>query len=807
MSSRNFVRALLCRAFSGLALLAIAHSGWGQIWVAQGPSPTTGGQVEGMSAQSNPVIGAIHTLAVHPTNPDVIWIGSVNGGIWKTTNATSGGGPTWTPLTDFQSSLSIGALALDPTDATNNTLVAGIGRFSSLSSIGGARTGLLRTTNGGTTWTPLTGGGTLTGKNISGVAARGSTLVVSVNNADVFSTTNFGIFRSTNSGTTFTKISSGVGTGLPGGRAFDLVGDPSNSSVLYTAIRDAGSSNGIYKSSDTGATWARVSDTTMNALVLDSGGTTTSNIEMSVGTNNNVYAGVINNGQLAGLFRSGNGGTSWTQLDTPTTNENGAIVGLQPNEKIDTGGGQGSIHFSILADPGNANVVYLGGDRQPLSQGANTGSFPNSIGAVNYTGRLFRVDASLPSGSQAIALTHNPTTTNNSAPHADSREMAFAADGSVIETDDGGIYRRSNPRTNNGQWTSLAGNLLVAETHSADWDHNTHTIIAGTQDGGTTEQITTGGATWRSVNQGDGGRTIVDDSTPGTSVRYSSSQNLGGLRRRTMNSSNVQTNSTTLALTVNGSGGQSLYTYETNNGNSIQFYTPLELNAINHNLYIGTRRIYESTDQGNTVSMLADLGTSIGGIAAGGMLNGVPDSSILYVSAGSSLYLRSTAGGSLSLLSAYAGGSIRDIVLNPTDWHDAFVVSSSSVWQTIDAGLHWSNITANLGTSDLRTVEYFHSALGDVVLVGGQNGIYRTYANNPTSWTEVGAFSLPNVEVYDLHYDAVDNVLLAATIGRGTWTLSNASIAVPEPATWIVLAGGSLGLLGMARRRRTMRAE
>lgn len=90
----------------------------------------TGGQVEGLGGQNNPVVGALHTVVAHPTNANQLWAGAVNGGIWRTNNATAAA-PTWTPLTDEFPSLSIGALEMDPTIGTNLVLVAGIGRYSS----------------------------------------------------------------------------------------------------------------------------------------------------------------------------------------------------------------------------------------------------------------------------------------------------------------------------------------------------------------------------------------------------------------------------------------------------------------------------------------------------------------------------------------------------------------------------------------------------------------------------------------------------------------------------------------------------
>ncbi|MCZ6670934.1 MAG: hypothetical protein O6947_07885, partial [Acidobacteria bacterium] len=368
----------------------------GDAWIHLGPGPLLNGQVENISPDGE-VIGAIHTVAAHPTDPDILLLGAVNGGIWRTTNA-SDPSPDWTPLIDFSPTLSIGALEFDPTDSTHQTLVGGVGLFSSFGRVGGARTGLLRTTNGGDNWTQITGGGILNGKNISGVAARGNTIVISVNIADSFTFGNVGIFRSTNGGATFTQISVGDGTatGLPGGVANDLAGDPASSGTLYTSIIFApivGGLNGIYRSTDTGATWTKVSNAAMDLLILNNA---TNNLEMSAGASGQVYAGIINDGQLAGLFRSGNGGATWVEMDLPVTNEDGVDIGLQPSVKP---GGQGSIHFSILADPGDANIVYLGGDRQPRAFG-DTGGFPNSIGANDFSGRLFRCDASQAAGSQ-----------------------------------------------------------------------------------------------------------------------------------------------------------------------------------------------------------------------------------------------------------------------------------------------------------------------------------------------------------------------------------------------------------------------
>ena len=64
------------------------------VWVAQGPGPTIDGQVEGI--RDGEVVGAVHTVAAHPFLPSVLFAGAVNGGVWRTINATSSR-PNWVP--------------------------------------------------------------------------------------------------------------------------------------------------------------------------------------------------------------------------------------------------------------------------------------------------------------------------------------------------------------------------------------------------------------------------------------------------------------------------------------------------------------------------------------------------------------------------------------------------------------------------------------------------------------------------------------------------------------------------------------
>jgi hypothetical protein len=725
------------------------------VWVAQGAAPNTNGQVEGIKDRE--VSGAVNAVLPHPANADELYIGSVNGGIWKTTNAT-GPAPSWKQLTDDQQSLSIGALEFDPTDANHQTLVAGIGRFSSLENKGGARAGLLRTANGGTSWTAIKAGGPAGALNIRGVAPRGNVLVVAANDAD--SSSDVGVWRSDDTGGTWKQVSGAAGTGLPAGPVSALAFDPTDNGRLFCNA-GSGASASLYRSNDTGANWARVGNAATDARIAAA-----ANLKIAVGPGHVIYVAVVDgaSGQLSEVFRSPDGGASWATMGVPTLPGG---VGIHP-------GRQGGVHLSLAADAQDPNIVYIGGDRQDGQFREDpTQSIPNSIGARDYSGCLFRGDASKPAGSQWVHLTHSNTmgatgggTKSGSAPHADSRTMRVAADGSLIEGDDGGVFRRSGPRTNTGDWFSLNGNLQVAEFHAVAWDPVAKTVVGGAQDTGTPEQLTRNRTRWRSVSTGDGGVVAVDGtSAPGFSYRYTSYYDLGSFRRQVYDASNDLKREDPVTLTVGGNGAV-----------VPQFYTPIRLSAVDPTrLVVGAGdAVYESADRGDTAAPLNPRITVNGNgpnpIAYGA--KGNPDA--LYVGSFDQVYVRRTAGGPLAASGTYAGGYVYGITMDPERSETAFVVGQNGVYQTKDAGGSWADLTGDLasrGAGTLRSVAYCTNTPAGALMVGTDTGVFSAPGPAFNIWSSAGA-GLPRAPVYSLEYAAADNLLLAGTLGRGAWTLS-----------------------------------
>src|SRR5438105_3296065 len=615
-----------------------------------------------------------------------MWIGTVNGGVWRTETATDGLGLVqWKPLLDLGPSMSISALALDRTVSLNvgspkgAVLVAGIGDVSAFNDLGSAQTGIVRTIDGGDTWIQL-GTTDLSGLNVTGIVARGNVITVATKGA------RGGIWRSIDTGKTFVRISGNTRIyGLPAGDAYDLVGDPGdNLRRMFAAVDHIG----VFESDDLGANWTQVDeastlDVTGHPALFDQVVHST-NMRLAVHdsspTNQALYFGVVNKTDpcttntsavahcaghdLVGLYRIdlATSGASWTALDVPGTCEpnrkgdenrftpctrNGApafFFGINPV-------GQGRENFSIVASPTLPNVVYIGGDTQPAPNGG-FGPATNLSGATAYNARLFKCDAGAASGQQCDWITDSHAISvagQKSAPHADSRATAFDAAGNLVQGDDGGVYRLLNtqhnqPSPNLTYWISINGghktpHLQVTENISCDYDSITNTIICANQDNDVAEQIRPDDTQWKVVDSGDGVIAAVDDLGGASSVRYSTaSGGLIDLARRTCQPAAAAPNSVvtcTAEMAValkdatghdirgNGANGQPV-------DPGIPADAPFVTNSVAANRFVAgtTDQVWETNNGGNTVTKAVLSGGAAAGVvtalAYGGTDNNGP---------------------------------------------------------------------------------------------------------------------------------------------------------------------------------------
>ncbi len=288
-------------------------------WVQMGPTVIPKGQTYSPSRVN--VTGRITAIVVDPTNPNIIYIGTAQGGVWKTTD----GGANWVATSDNEMSLAIGAVAMDPGNHLVLYAGTGEGNFSGDSYYGN---GVLKTTNGGASWTNLAQP-TFTGKRFSRIAVTPGTTT------RLFAAVGDGIYRSTDSGVTWTKMTNGI----PAGMGTDVSIDSATPTTVYAAIWGSG----IYKT--TNASAANPSWTKLTSGLPASGFT---RIALSVSPSSplTVYALFADGSYtINGFYRTTNGGTSWTNIPLPGGNI----------------GGQGFYNLNVAVDPTTPDIVYLSG--------------------------------------------------------------------------------------------------------------------------------------------------------------------------------------------------------------------------------------------------------------------------------------------------------------------------------------------------------------------------------------------------------------------------------------------------------------
>jgi hypothetical protein len=271
-------------------------------WADIGPNVTTNSQVRNIGA-NNEGIGAVQALAFNPADPNTLFAGSPNGGLWRTNNAQAAS-PTWTPIADQVASLSIADIAIDPDNP--NRLVAAVGATADgwqpeggqANRVRGDLIGLLYTENAlaaAPTWRFLSNN--LANKNVLNVAIR---------TGYILAATDQGTFRSADNGVTFSNI---YPVTVDNGQSFtttqfnqsvyDLAENPRLRDQFYLATRPGAGrpTNEVWRTDDGGQTWGRVTDPTKMQL-----NARTVNVQLAVrdagAFDNQVYVTVANNNPI-----------------------------------------------------------------------------------------------------------------------------------------------------------------------------------------------------------------------------------------------------------------------------------------------------------------------------------------------------------------------------------------------------------------------------------------------------------------------------------------------------------------------------
>jgi photosystem II stability/assembly factor-like uncharacterized protein len=738
-----------------------------------------------MEPQGNPDVGSVAALLPDPGNANILYAGTTNGGIWKTTNATATV-PTWTPLTDHLPTLAIGALAFSPLDRTGNTLFAATGNFGSGSWgdgsfwAGGDPAGILESTNGGKTWTVL-GQSTFAGQNLRQIlptsltTKRGQVILASAGGSLAQEPGTGGVWRSSDGGRTWTALS-GAGKPLPAGDDQTLIEDPDNANVLYTAVIG----QGVYRSSDGGQTWSAIDGSGSNAIpttIL----TYSINLKLAINSSGTLFlltsTPSMQGFGISDVFYSTDQGKDWTLMDVLSDS-----VGRPINSD-----GFGNFELGIAVDPNPklSTVVYV------------TGSAAQSAPSLPEEGIVYRGDYTQPLLSQwAVVVGPGATGTppggsgnHPTIPHSDSKALTFDAAGNLLLGDDGGVYKLVNPdgaAANDRYWVSVNGTLQNTEFYSVAYDSIDHVVIGGSQDNGMAIQPQPGQAAWNQGFYDDVTGVAVDNSGP-TAIVYGMGIDFYFWR----GDFSTQANNLTQVRLANKPGG-ALYSGLSKIDYNSRGYIPFALNAVNpQQLMLGLNDLYESADQGDVIAKrkLPDQDGVVSAIVYGGFSGGTPKATLAYVGTYSGqLYLRTTAGDTFcQLTTPFNGkGPILSITLDPNDWRTAYVVvnntaNNSQVWRTTDAGTSWTNVTGDLDShlTKVASVALIHPTATTTMLVAGglghgTGGVFATTGpiGSSTHWRLLGS-GLPNADVQQVVYNAAARVLVAAPFGRGAWTLTN----------------------------------
>jgi photosystem II stability/assembly factor-like uncharacterized protein len=408
--------------------------------------------------------GRIRTVLPHPSNPDILYLLTSSGGLWKTTDFTQPR-PKWRPLTDAIYGANGGSVAFG---RSAETLYYGTGDPFDIG-VGGL---LYKSTDGGSTWA-------------SPVALGSSTYVTDVNvdtseaQDIVLVGTNTGLFRSVDNGASFTQIAAGAGQAFAGKRVWSLV----RTSEGWLAAAEASSRVGsIYRSTDKGATW--------NLVFSPAAPGEISRTTLGVGAPGDSVVYAFANGftyNQAGqrvafrqrdLFRSEDGGQTWTPLGLPNKKPLNPTA-YQPD--LNVMAGQPTYNQMLLVDRTDAsrNTVYLGGQFASVKSvdGGNTWRVIAdwlALDKMPYVHADYHAAALSTTGGQKTIL--------------------FGTDGGLfITTDDGVSF---SDLKNDG----ISSYMIYAMTSNAK---NTDDVLIGLQDNGTRLRFGSG-MTYNQVYGGDG---------------------------------------------------------------------------------------------------------------------------------------------------------------------------------------------------------------------------------------------------------------------------------------------------------------
>lgn len=716
-------------------------------WTEIGPNPIPNGQVQ--SGSQSAVSGRTIAIAVHPTDPNIVYAGTAQGGLYRTID----GGATWTPMLDGALSLAIGAVAIAPSQPDTIYVGTGEASFSKDSFFG---VGIYRIDNAGTASPTVTGpmGGSLfTGRAIGKIVVHPTDANIifasstsgngGIGGVGNNITANRGLFRSTDAlsaSPSFTQLTI-TGLAAQNRNILDIVMDPGNPNLVLCTEADSFSSGegGVYRSID-----ALAATPTFVRTFAAGVGTALSRTELALqrsGAVVTVYAATGFDG--GSVQKSVDGGATWTQ-------------------QIDNNfcGGQCFYDIGIAVDPANANRVYLGGTKSvtfAISTDGGTTFTPSQSG-LHTDSHVIAVAPSLPS------------------------TLYFGSDGGIYKSIDSGA-----------NWTTLNNTTFKATQFMSLAVHpiDPNFTIGGTQDNGT-EYLNPAGV-WTRADFGDGGYAVIDQSSlNNTTVNmYHTYYNAAALQGYGYVPGTAEAAEGNWSFRgCNGAAGNGIPC----NG-AVLFYAPLEQGPGTPNtIYYGANILYRSANLGAMHTAVSqDFATPISAIGISPQNDNVR---IIGTNTGG-IFGTTTGSATLTNLDsadAVPNNYVARSVIDPNNVNTAYVTLSAfgitTVWKTIninDAAPTWTAAAGSGGTAmpqvpvNAFVIDPLYS---NRLYAGTDIGVY-TSPDGGASWTPFGT-GLPRVAVFDMALTS-GRLIRIATHGRGMWEIAAAPLA---PTAASVSVGG-----------------
>lgn len=670
--------------------------------------------------------GRISDIEFNPKDPEVVYAGAATGGVFKSIDM----GLTWQPIFDDQAVLTIGDIAVDPVHP--ETLYVGTGEAN-----GGhnnfAGGGIYKSVDGGTTWT-LSG--------LEATTSIGRILVDPSNTERVFvaavgsyfaPTRERGLYFTDDGGQTWEHIFYiNETTG-----AIDLVMHPTDPQTLYLAMWERlrqvsgtqlyGRNSGIYRSRDGGTTWTLLTQglPDPNQSYRSDRGVGIGRIGLAISESQpeTLYAFYNNGADYIGFFRTDDGGDSWFNADL--------------DREVETGMAGFSWYFGqVRVHPRNPDEVYA----------MDVLFMRSENGGVRWR-------------------TQNGT-------HVDHHALAFhpTLPNYLINGNDGGLAISED----RGQTWRKVFDLPITQFYEINYDpSNPERLYGGTQDNGTLRTVTGNVDDWEHILGGDGFYVNIDPTDPNTI--YASSQ-WGQLGKST--SLNVN-----FLPALQGIPSRTLQ--------KRNWSTPIILDLTNpQRLYYGTDRIYRSDDGASTWTAISPrlpkqpTDPLLGSVTT--IAIAPSNASVVYAGTDDGQVWQ-TADEGLSW-SNISGGLpnrwVTRVAIDPVNPAIAYATFSGLRWRdpqphvfrTADFGLTWTDISSNLPDAPVNAFA-IDPTNPSTLFLGTDIGAFVS-SNTGTTWEILGE-GLPAVVINDLKVQPNERVLLAGTHGRSMYKLDIAINTIP----------------------------